>query len=146
MGKEICQLRLGQGEVPGPLSPHPDWLCKVAYVESCSCAWNSRVCRVTPMISKAMSSSICRGGQGGREGCLGPHRGDALGRGLRTMLDWFSGLFIAPLRSWGRVLHLPAHLLFYLPSHISASPFLFSVSDNSAPLELHDFKSVVKTP
>lgn len=108
MGKEICQLRLGLGEVPGPLNPNTAWLCKVTYVESCSCAWNSLVCRVTPVISKAMSSSICHDGQGGREGCLGPRRGDALGRGLNTMLDRFSGLFFP--RSWVRVLHLPTHL------------------------------------
>lgn len=131
MGKEICQLRLGLGEVPGPLNPNTDWLCKVTYVESCSCAWNSLVCRVTPMISKAMSSSICHDGQGGREGCLGPHRGDALGRGLSTMLGWFAGLFFPP--SWVRVLHLPTHLhsftfpvpsLLPLPSSLSVTTLL----------------------
>lgn len=59
----MWQLRLGLEEAPGHLSPNTDWLCKVTYVESCSCAWSSLVCRVTPMTSKAMSSSICHEGQ-----------------------------------------------------------------------------------
>lgn len=38
------------------------------------------MCRVTPMTSKAMSSSICHEGEGGREGRLGSGGGDAMGK------------------------------------------------------------------
>lgn len=145
MGKEICQLRLGLGEIPGPLNPNADWLCKVTYVDSCSCAWNSLVCRVTPVNSKAMSSSICHDGQGGREGCLRPRRGDALGRGLNTVLDWFS---LSPILGEGSLPPRPSPR-FYLPwSDLRVtSPLCLSssLSDNSATFELHDLKSVIKT-
>lgn len=65
------------GGHPGYLNPHTDWLPEVTHVESCSCAWSSLVCRVTPMTSKAMSSSICHKG---KRGCLRPGRGDAMGK------------------------------------------------------------------
>lgn len=36
------------------------------------------MCRVTPLTSNAMSSSICHEGQGGREGHLEPGRGEVM--------------------------------------------------------------------
>lgn len=63
----------GLGKDPGHLHPDTGRL-QVTYVESCSCTWSSLVCRVTPMTSKAMSSSICHEGQGDQEGHLGPGR------------------------------------------------------------------------
>lgn len=76
---ESCQVRPGLQEVPRYLTPATDWLLEVTHVESCSWAWSSLVCRVTPVTSKAMSSSICHEEQGGREGRVGLGRGDAMG-------------------------------------------------------------------
>lgn len=87
----MCQLRLGLGEAPGYLNPDINRFLKVTHVESCSCAWSSLVCRVTPMTSKAMSSSICQEGQGGREwgwGGVMPWGTEALNTRLES---WVSG-------------------------------------------------------
>lgn len=114
----MCQLRLGWGG-PGHLNPDIAWLLEVTHVESCSCAWSSLVCRVTPMTSKAMSSSICHEGEGGREGRLGPGSGDAMGKRGAECYAKELVLWPAPPIQ-GAVSHCHLSPLFHLPS-----PFCF---------------------
>lgn len=110
------------GGHPESLNSHIDWFPEVTHVESCSCAWSSLVCRVTPMTSKAMSSSICHKGKRGRDGCVRPGGGDAMGKSGAECCARNLALRSPPPTC--------LHYSTFLASSASLFPF-FSVSNSS---------------